>query len=199
MKPCSSTCGNPGDPTHHWLHIMRSICWNTNTGASSSKSGRSRGQHRAVSDRSARFLSYHLASGKVPLRKLQAQDVVDFVLHDTSNRGHRSAQLMTRCCAASGFLFQHGRIATNLGAAVPAMADGASRPASLFGSKQVEKILHSCDGGGSGQTGLRHLATLGPFGTSRSEVANLTLDDINWRAGELRIQGKGARSTSCRS
>jgi len=41
-----------------------------------------------------RFLAHCFPDGKIHLNRLQAKDVVDFVLHDTSNRGRKAAQLM---------------------------------------------------------------------------------------------------------
>src|SRR5690606_17500474 len=40
-----------------------------------------------------RFLSERFPTGKIYLKKLQARDVTDFLLHDSSNRGRRSVQL----------------------------------------------------------------------------------------------------------
>jgi integrase/recombinase XerD len=70
-----------------------------------------------------RFLSYRFPSGRVRLKKLRAKDVTDFVLHDSANRGRRSVQLAAAVLRSFlSFLFQHGRIATNLTAAVPTVA-----------------------------------------------------------------------------
>jgi integrase/recombinase XerD len=70
-----------------------------------------------------RFLSHCFPSGKARLKKLCPKDVTDFVLHDTSNRGRRSAQLMATVLRSFlSFLLQHGRIITNLATAIPKVA-----------------------------------------------------------------------------
>ena len=62
-----------------------------------------------------RFLSERFPTGKIYLKKLQARDVTDFLLHDSSNRGRRSVQLTATVLRSFlNFLFQKGRIAANL-------------------------------------------------------------------------------------
>jgi site-specific recombinase XerD len=94
-----------------------------------------------------------------------------------------------------GFLLQQGRISTNLAAAVPTVA--ARRLAGVprfLEAEQVEKVLRGCDRRGKiGKRDYAILMLLARLGLRGGEVAGLTLDDINWRGGELRIRGKGAR------
>ncbi len=143
-----------------------------------------------------RFMSDRFPSGKIYLKRLQAKDVTDFILQDTSNRGRRSAQSMaTMLRSLFGFLFQKGRIATNLASAVPTVPDRrhAGLPRYLE-AREVDKVLGSCDR--RRKIGKRHYAIfllLARLGLRAGEVAQLTLDDIDWRAGELLVRGKGAR------
>ena len=143
-----------------------------------------------------RFLSCRFRSGKVRLKKLRAKDVTDFVLHDSSNRGRRSAQLMTTVLRSFlGFLFQRGRISTNLTAAVPTVAGWRlSELPRFLEPDQVEKVLRSCDRRKKvGKRDYAILLLLARLGLRAGEVAYLNLEDINWQAGELQIRGKGAR------
>jgi site-specific recombinase XerD len=143
-----------------------------------------------------RFLSHRFSSGRVRLKKLRAKDVTDFVLHDSANRGRRSTQLTTSVLRSFlGFLFQQGRIATNLAAAVPTVAGWrlSELPRHLE-AEQVERILRCCDRRRKiGKRDYAILLLLARLGLRAGEVACLTLDDINWQAGELLIHGKGAR------
>lgn len=143
-----------------------------------------------------RFLSHRFANGRVYLKKLQAKDIIDFVLHDTSNRGRRSAQLMaTVLRSLLNFLFQKGRIEINLAAAVPSVPRPrlAELPRYLE-AREVEKVLGSCDRRRKiGKRDYAILLLLARLGLRANEVVLLTLDDIDWRAGELLIRGKGAR------
>ena len=143
-----------------------------------------------------RFLSHRFPDGKLYLKKLRANDVIDFVLHDTSQRGRRSAQLMAAVLRSYlSFLLQKGRIEMNLAAAVPSIPHQrlAGVPRYLE-AREVEMVLRSCDR--RRKVGKRDYAIfllLARLGLRADEVVRLTLDDIDWRAGELLIRGKGAR------
>ena len=143
-----------------------------------------------------RFLSERFPTGKIYLKKLQARDVTDFLLHDSSNRGRRSVQLTATVLRSFlNFLFQKGRIAANLGAAVPSIPHRrlAELPHYLE-AHEVERVLSTCDR--RRKIGKRDYAIfllLARLGLRAGEVTQLTLGDINWRAGELFVRGKGAR------
>jgi site-specific recombinase XerD len=143
-----------------------------------------------------RFLSHRFSTGKVRLKNLNTKDVTDFVLHDTSKRGRRSVQLMTSVLRGFlRFLFQYGRITANLAAAVPAVAGWRlSELPRFLEATQVEELLRSCDRRRKvGKRDYAILLLLARLGLRAAEVANLTLEDIDWRVGEVLIHGKGAR------
>ena len=143
-----------------------------------------------------RFVHHRFPSGNIRLKKLCANDVTDFVLHDTSERGRRSAQLTTTVLRSFlNFLFRDGRIAVKLAAAVPTVAGWRlSELPRFLEAAEVEKVLRSCDR--RRKTGKRDYAILlllARLGLRAGEAARLSLDDINWDAGELCVHGKGAR------
>ena len=143
-----------------------------------------------------RFLAHRFPKGKARLKNLRAEAVTDFVLHDTSGRGRRSAQLMATVLRSFlGFLFQQGRTATNLAAAVPTVAGWRlSELPRFLEPGQVEQVLRSCDRRRKvGRRDYAILLLLARLGLRAGEVAQLTLEDINWRTGELLIHGKGTR------
>jgi site-specific recombinase XerD len=143
-----------------------------------------------------RFLCHRFSTGKVRLKNLCAQDVTDFVLQDTSRRGRRSAQLMATVLRSFlRFLLQRGRIATNLAAAVPTVAGWRlSELPRYLEVEQVEKVLRSCDRRQKvGKRDYAILLLLARLGLRAGEVANLALEDIDWRTGVLLVHGKGAR------
>ena len=56
-------------------------------------------------------------------------------------------------------------------------------------------MLDSCDRtAGNGRRDLAMLTLLARLGLRAGEVAALRLEDIDWRAGEITVQGKGNRS-----
>jgi site-specific recombinase XerD len=143
-----------------------------------------------------RFLVHCFPDGKIHLKRLEAKNVVGFVLHDTSNRGRKAAQLMATVLRSFfGFLFQKGRISKDLSGAIPTIPNRrlADVPHYLE-PREIERVLKSCDR--RTRNGKRNFAIfllLARLGLRAGEVAGLTLDDIDWRAGELKVRGKGAR------
>jgi integrase/recombinase XerD len=60
-------------------------------------------------------------------------------------------------------------------------------------TEQVARLLESCDRASAvGRRDLAILALLSRLGLRCCEVAGLCLDDIDWRAGEVTIRGKGS-------
>ncbi len=143
-----------------------------------------------------RFLSYRFSIGQKPWRRLGVKEVTGFVLSDSSGRGRRSAQLMTAVLRSFlRFLFQEGRIKTNLAGAVPTVAGGPrSELPNFLEANQIRKILGACDR--RCKTGKRDYAILlilARLGLRAGEVAALILEDIDWSGGYLCVRGKGSR------
>jgi integrase len=64
---------------------------------------------------------------------------------------------------------------------------------------EVARMLQGCDRrSGTGRRDVAILAVLARLGSRRGEVAALSVDDINWRTGELVVTGKGHRCDFCR-
>ena len=130
----------------------------------------------------------------VPLR-LSAQDVMGFLLEQARATTPRSLQ--SRASALRVFLrFMHaeGLTSTPLAGAVPKVACRQSRLPRALPPTQVAALLGSCNT--HTVDGLRDLAILtllSRMGLRAGEVAALSLDDIDWRAGELTVHGKGPR------
>ena len=93
------------------------------------------------------------------------------------------------------FLFVAGIAPRNLAAAVPGIANPqlAALPKALDAA-MVAALLGSCDRGSAvGRRDFAILTVLVRLGLRAGEVAALRLDDIDWRAGELAVRGKGNR------
>jgi site-specific recombinase XerD len=131
------------------------------------------------------------------LRRLDAGEVTAFVMAQCS-----SGRLGTGASKALAgglrsllrFLHLAGWTPVGLADAVPSVASWrlASLPRGLE-TGQVARLLDSCDRAtGIGRRDVAILTLLSRLGLRAGEVAALGLDDIDWRAGELTIRGKGS-------
>ncbi|HET7050132.1 MAG TPA: tyrosine-type recombinase/integrase [Solirubrobacteraceae bacterium] len=141
-------------------------------------------------------LSRAREDGKLDLAGLTPQEVLGFVLADCRRRPRRSAKLMvTALRSLLRFLHVEGVIDRPLAQVVPSVAfwrlQGLPRGLDF---DQVRALLESCDTGtANGRRDLAIVLLLVRLGMRRGEVARLRLEDIEWRAGELLVRGKGPR------
>ena len=141
-----------------------------------------------------KFLVERFHQGKILLQRLQAADISAFVLRHGHTMGCRRAQLMTTAFRSFfRFLFQCGELQADLALAVPAVADWrlSTVPKYLM-PDEVERVVGSCNRQTS--TGRRDhaiLLLLARLGLRAGEIVALQLDDIDWRAGEILVRGKG--------
>jgi site-specific recombinase XerD len=143
-----------------------------------------------------RLLEARFGAGKVCWNKLRVGDVTDFIVRDRSSFYPRRVQLTTTALRSFlGFLTHEGKITANLAASVPTVANWRlSELPQFLEPKQVEQLLSGCNQ--NSQTGRRDYAVLllmARLGLRAGEVAHLTLENINWAAGEVLICGKSSR------
>jgi integrase/recombinase XerD len=144
----------------------------------------------------ARLLLSRRAEADLALEELTAAEVSGFVLRECRRRSAGSAKnLVTALRSLLRFLYLDGAVGSQLASAVPTVAHwrGAGLPRALPAG-QLARLLDSCDR--QTATGCRDYAILlllGRLGLRAGEVAALTLDDIDWRQGEIIVHGKGNR------
>jgi site-specific recombinase XerD len=145
-----------------------------------------------------RFLSVQFGSKPARPIILRAKDIVQFVQYEAPRHSPKRAGLMiTALRSFLRYLRFRGAIATDLASCVPSIANWqlASLPRFLQ-AHQVRQVLQVCDRRTShGRRDYAILLLLARLGLRACEVVSLTLDDINWRSGEITIRGKGNRST----
>jgi integrase/recombinase XerD len=143
------------------------------------------------------FLSFAVpAAGELELDALTASVVIEFVTAQTRRLKVASSKAATtRLRSFLRFLYVRSLMTASLAGAVPSVASWrlASLPKSLEPS-QVAALLVSCDRRSSiGRRDYAILVVLGRLGLRAGEVAGLQLEDIDWRAGDLLVRGKGSR------
>jgi len=128
------------------------------------------------------------------LEELDASDISGFMASQCRQVSARQAErLATGLRSFLGFALVEGLISVPLAGAVPSVArwSGAALPRYLT-SKQVAALLASCDRRRAlGRRDYAILVLLARLGLRAAEVSALRLDDIEWRAGEIVVRGKG--------
>jgi site-specific recombinase XerD len=140
------------------------------------------------------FLVERFREGPFLFKDVQSSDISAFVLRHAHTMSVGRAQLMTTAFRSFfRFLFRNGELEVDLAASVPTVADWrlSTVPKYLI-PEEVERVLGACDRRTS--TGRRNYAILlllARLGLRAGEVVSLKLDDIDWRAGEIIVRGKG--------
>lgn len=150
-----------------------------------------------AADYAAKVRTFLAARVDRGLAGLTAAEVTAFTVETCPLMRKGTAKLtVTALRSLLGWLHLAGEIPGPLAWAVPAVASWrlAALPAPLEPA-QVQAMLDGCDAGtASGQRDLAMLTLLARLGLRAGEVAGLMLDDIDWRAGEITVTGKGRRS-----
>ena len=143
-----------------------------------------------------RFLAWRSETGCTGLDALAPEELVDYVLHEAQRLTVGAMRPMTSTLRTfARFLFATGVTARDLSGSVPSVAgsrfDGLPK---ALDAEVVQALLASCDR--SRPVGRRDLAILvlmSRLGLRAAEVAAMHLEDVDWRAGELEVRGKGGR------
>lgn len=129
--------------------------------------------------------------------ELTAGEVSRFLADVLPAMSCKSAQ-MTACALRSLLRFLHATqvLGSCLDGVVPPVASWrlAGLPRGLQ-SSEIERLLDGCDR--ETAAGLRDyaiLSLLAGLGLRGGEAAGLALEDIDWRAGEITVTGKGSRT-----
>lgn len=162
-----------------WLRVERGLAWES---------------VRCYGQQSRAFL---LALGEpLPeaLRSLDAGWVTSFmVAHCVALGGASAKAAVTSIRALLRFLHVAGWVPAPLAGAVPAVAGWrqASLPRGLEAGVAA-RILAGCDRSTLvGRRDFAMLSLLAALGLRGAEVVGLSLEDVDWRAGEVMVRGKG--------
>ncbi len=140
------------------------------------------------------FLDRRISGDDLDLESLTPADVTSFVVAWCPCLNTGVAKLtVTALRSFLGFLHLDGVTERSLVPAVPKVLRRrlAGLPKGLE-PDQVRRLLAACDANTAvGRRDLAILTLLVRLGLRRSEVAGLGLDDIDWRAGTIRVRGKG--------
>ncbi len=158
--------------------------------------GLTAGTARGYVDAVTGFVAGREVDGEVDLARLTAAQVTAFVVKTCAGQSRGSAKMtVTALRSLLGFLHVDGILEVSLVAAVPSVASWhlAALPKGLAPA-EVSRLLAAPDRRTrNGRRDFAVLMLLVRLGLRAGEVAALELDDIDWRAGELVVRGKGDR------
>ncbi len=121
-----------------------------------------------------------------------------FVIEQLGRRGRGETRAAVKAIRSFlRFLLAEGRVAPGIEHCVPTVPQWrlASLPRYLE-ARDVERVVTSCDL--TTRRGLRDhsiLILLSRLGLRAGDIVAMTLDDIDWRRGTLRVRGKSRRET----
>jgi site-specific recombinase XerD len=141
-----------------------------------------------------KFLSHRLDSKCLELNCLSANDITTFILHESQTSSVGTTKLLvTVVRSLLRFLHLRGDLQSDLVGAVPAVAGWRQAGIPKYISpRELQQLLKRCDRRTHvGRRNFAILLLLARLGLRSCEVAALTLGDVDWRAGELVLHGKG--------
>lgn len=149
---------------------------------------------RAYANLARQFIAAELGVGSMDWRRLSATAVTKFVSREFQRSSiGQCKNIVSQLRSLLRYLHVQGRLAHDLAGCVPAVAGWrlASLPKGLEPA-QVERILAWPDRRTTvGRRDYAVLCLLVRLGLRAGEVAALCLDDVDWRAAEIVVRGKG--------
>ena len=140
-----------------------------------------------------RFFTFRFGDALGELDDIKPEDITSFILmlRDNGVRSHRSVSSKLRNLFK--FLFWSGRTSRDLGKAV--LSQKIKKPTNIpryLPPQKINRLLKAARQ--RKKTGRRDYAMLllmARLGLRAPEVVAMKLEDINWRAGETLVRGKG--------
>ncbi len=141
----------------------------------------------------AAFLDWWATKSGASLDALGANDVVEYMLAEARRRSGSARSVVPPLRSFLRFCFIEGVTPVALAQAVPAVANWrlSSLPRAV-GPQAVEQLLSTCERSRpAGRRDFAVLKLLTRLGLRAQEIARMELCDLDWRAGELVVHGKG--------
>lgn len=145
-----------------------------------------------------RFITGQPRANWLKWGRLEPADITGFVLREARRSCVGQAkQVVVQLRSLLRYVHSKGLLERDLASCVPAVAGWrlAGLPRGLE-QDQVERVLGACDdGSASGRRDGAIVRLLVRLGLRAGEVAALTLEDLDWRTGDIVLRGKGRRES----
>jgi site-specific recombinase XerD len=141
------------------------------------------------------FIAGRVRADGVELEALTVGEVTAFLVAQSWRLAPKTTQrLASALRSLLRFWHVEGLIPGPLGPAVPKVANRRAGRVAAVEPAQVVAMLAACEPESpAGRRDLAILTLLARMGLRAGEVAGMQLDDIDWRRGEITVQGKGPR------
>ena len=143
------------------------------------------------------FLAYRFAkTGSLALETLDAETIRAFLVERIAPRSSESARLLSIALRSFlRFLFLRGETSRDLSPAVPMVRTyQQSGVPAVLSAEEIERVLAVTDRSTTrGRRDHAILLLLARLGLRAGEIASLELNDVDWRAAEIVVRGKGAQ------
>ena len=140
-----------------------------------------------------RFLQFRFGDEISDISRITANDIVSFMQEVRRKRPLRDKTHSSHLRNFFRYLFKAGKTAANLSLGIPSVAQRfAPRLPRHLTAGEIEKLLEAVKA--ETTTGRRNHAMvllIARLGLRAAEVVKIQIDDIDWRAGELLVRGKG--------
>jgi integrase/recombinase XerD len=141
-----------------------------------------------------RFLAFRFKGRRPDLSKIAAADIARFMQHLTSRgKPFRDKTPPSHLRNFFQFLFKSGTTNANLTPSVPRIAQRyASTLPRYLTPEQVDAVIAAVKADTArGRRNYAMVLLMARLGLRAAEVIAIQIDDIDWRAGELLVRGKG--------
>jgi len=133
------------------------------------------------------------------LAHMSGCDVAAYVERHVGDSGATTARIMcSRVRVFLRYLHAEGFITVDLTTAIPSIRQpGDAKLPTFMPPEDVQRVLDGCDRNTVvGRRDYAILMLLARLGLRACEVARLSLDDIDWRAGQFTVHGKGRKTAT---
>lgn len=141
-----------------------------------------------------KFSLERFPNGPFLAKEVKASDISAFILRRGQSQSVASAKLMmTALRSFFRYLFQKGELQADLAASLPTVANRRlSTVPRYMTPEQIERVLKACPcRTAMDRRDYAILLLLARLGLRAGEVVALQIEDINWRASEFLVRGKG--------
>jgi integrase/recombinase XerD len=140
-----------------------------------------------------RFLSFRFGEKLGDLRAITPDDIVAFLRElKAGAKARRYKALPSHLRSLFKFLFWGGKTKRDLALSLPRVATASDHLPRYLKSEEIERLIESVRTDDAiGRRNYAMLLLMARLGLRAPEVIAIQLDDIDWRAGEMLIRGKG--------